>query len=88
MHGTLMIKGVGKLRQVEFREQLRFQPLVESRDPYQAAWDKRKVGSLRDFLTARGLLKGQKVHRTYCSGERTVRQNCLGALCPAGWELS
>ena len=84
-----MIRGFGKLRQAEYLERQRFQLLVENRDPYiQLLWDKRNAGSLKDFLTARGLLKGQGLHRAYCSGERTGRQNCPGALCPAGREHS
>ena len=37
MHGALVISGVGKLRQAEYLERLRFQLLVENRDPYPAA---------------------------------------------------
>ena len=34
-----MISGVGKLKQVEYLERLRFQLFVENRDPYPAALD-------------------------------------------------
>ena len=44
-----MIGGVGNLRQAEYLARLRFQLLVESRDPYPAAQGQKKVGSLRDF---------------------------------------
>ena len=86
LHGALEISVVGNLRQVEYLERLRFHTFVEDRDPHLAAGI--KAGSLRDFLTARGLLKGQGLHRACCLGERTGGQNCPGTLCPAGWELS
>ena len=42
MHSALEITGVGKLRQVEYLERLRFQLLVENRDPYPAALGQKK----------------------------------------------
>ena len=78
---------VGKLIESEFLERLRFQPLVESRDPYPAALGQKK-GRQLETLPNKRAAKGQGLHRVYCSGERTGRQNCSGALCPAGWELS
>ena len=68
-------------------DRLRFQLLWKTGIHIQLLWDKRKAGSMRDFLIVRGLLNGQRLHRACCSGKRTGRQNCPGALCPAGWEL-
>ena len=42
MNGPLEISGVGKLRQVEYLERLRFQPFVEDRDPHLATLGQRK----------------------------------------------
>ena len=41
-HCALEISGVQKLRHEEYLERLRFQPLVENRDPYQAALEQKK----------------------------------------------
>ena len=84
---VLKINGVGKLRQEEYLHRLRFQLLWKTGIHIWLLWDKRKAGSMRDFLTVRGLLNGQGLHRACCSGKRTGRQNCPDALCPAGWEL-
>ena len=83
MHGALVISGVGKVRQAEYLERLRFQLLVEHREKYQADLGRQP----ERLLKARGLLKGQGLHIAYCSGERTGRQKYPCALCLAGWEL-
>ena len=53
MHGALEISGVGKLRQAEYIERLRFQPLVENRDPHLAALGQKK-GRQSERLLNRG----------------------------------
>ena len=44
MHGALVIRGVGKLRQGEYLERLRFQQLVENIYPQPAALGQKKGG--------------------------------------------
>ena len=56
---VLKINGVGKLRQEEYLHRLRFQLLWKTGIHIWLLWDKRKAGSMRDFLTVRGLLNGK-----------------------------
>ena len=44
LHGALVIRGVGKLRQGEYLERLRFQQLVENIYPQPAALGQKKGG--------------------------------------------
>ena len=50
--------------------------------------DKKRVGTLKDFPTVRGVLKGQGLHRASHSGERIGGQNHPGTMRPSVWELS
>ena len=57
MHGTLVISGVGKLRQAEYLERQRFQLLVENRDSYPA-----DLGGQSERLPkSKGAAKGAKI---------------------------
>ena len=83
MHGALVIEWGWKAKTGRIPGEMDIPALAETGIHIWLIW----VGRLRDFLKVRGLLKEQGLHRAYCSGERIGRQNCLGALCPAGWEL-
>ena len=54
-------KGVGKLRQAEYLERLRFQPLVESRDPYQNALGQKKGRQSERLLNSKRDAKGARI---------------------------
>ena len=84
MHGALEISGVGKLRQAEYWERLRFQLLVENRDPHPAALGQKKGGQAERPPNSEMAAKGARIAQKLFSGERMGGQNCPGAPCPAG----
>ena len=68
-------------------ERLRFQLLVENRDPHPTALRQKKGRQYERLPNSERATKWEGLQRACCSGKRTGRQNCPGALCPAGWEL-
>ena len=61
LHGALEISGVGKQRQVEYSERLRFQPLVENRYPQLAAPGQKKGGHFERLPNSERAAKGARI---------------------------
>ena len=61
MHGALLINAVGKLRQAEYLERLRLQPLMENRDPYLAALGQKKGGQSERLPNSKRVVKGARI---------------------------
>ena len=61
MHGVLVISGVGKLKQVEYLERLRYYPLVENRDPYPAALGQKNGGQSERLPNSKRAAKGARI---------------------------
>ena len=56
-----MISGIGKLRQAEYLERLRFKLLVENRDPYPAALGEKKGGQSERLPNSKRAAKGARI---------------------------
>ena len=56
-----MTRGVGKLRQAAYLERLRFQPLVESRDPYPSALGQKKIRQSERLPNSKRAAKGARI---------------------------
>ena len=61
MHGALVISGIRKVRQMEYLDKLRFQPLVENRDPYQDALEQKKGRQSERIPNSERAAKGTRI---------------------------
>ena len=61
LHCVLVIRGAGKLRQVEYLQRMRFQLLVESRDPYPATLGQKKGRQSERLSNSKRAAKGARI---------------------------
>ena len=61
MHAALVIRGIGKLRQSECLERLRFLLLLKNRDPYPAGLGQRKDRQSERLPNSKRAAKGARI---------------------------